>query len=196
MSRESDSGVIFQIGLKPFDPFDRVIDEDKGRDLFIMDGEGVLLDESAIDELPPLSYYVAADDWPHAPVEKGDVVLFGGFPERYRERLTQSSLIQDTYSIAGVPVTGSYDDQFTCNLQRDTWELNSARANACIDERDWSGLSGSPVLCDRGAKGALRPELVGFIKAYNATIDQLVVTAASNIKPDGSIYHTFNSCPD
>jgi hypothetical protein len=141
--------------------------------------------------MPSLDYYaVASLDWPQESARIGEVLVFGGYPERQRLR-DKIEVIQETYSVAGVPVTGAYDDRFTCNLDRSGWTTHKIRDDGKIALREWSGLSGSPVFCDRGNVGGMRPELVGFIKEHQPEFDQLVVSSASNLRADGTIYRTL-----
>jgi|SRR6202051_2205467 len=190
--REANPEALFQIGTKPFTPESKLIDEDRDSDIAVLDRSGVSFDRDAI-ELPELESYVVTE-WPPVPVSVGDIVILGGWPRSGREGGESGQDVTfDSYSIAATDVTDVFPDRFHCKLDRSQWKVfrGGAEDQGRLSERDFSGLSGSPVMRIARADGRneLRPTVVGFIMEYNPTMDKHVITSAENVRSDGSLWH-------
>jgi hypothetical protein len=184
---EANPRVCFQVGARPFDPLEYLVDRNKQKDICTLDASSLVFEDETrhSDRMPPLEFYAASEDaWPPAPVQMSDVVIFGGFPGAFRSQ-ESFDVVSRSYSMAATPVTGVMQDYFTCNLDRSHWQTENGRNDPNIQLRDWGGMSGGPVLVD-GEK-TLRPHLVGFIMEYERFVDQLKASHAALVRKDGTI---------
>jgi hypothetical protein len=165
---------------------ERLINRSKSKDLCVLDASGLDFNDRLPDgDMPAIEFYrVSADTWPPTVVQAGDTVVLGGFPGsmRQQEGLNVTSL---SFSIASVPVTGSFPNYFTCNLDRAEWTTQNEETQTAIQLRELGGMSGGPAL--RDAPGILSPILSGFIMEYEPTYDQLKMSHAALIEPNGRI---------
>lgn len=186
----NDSRVKFQAGAEVFDPRSRCIDRNAEKDLFVIDATELNINDRTEDcQLPPLEFYVVPDEvqWPPKPVGVSDTVILGGFPGAMRDA-DGFKVINGSYSVASIPVTGSFPNRFSCTIDRSTWRSTRASDSWARDFKQWGGLSGGPVFQD--GPGLLRPTLAGFIQEYHSDYDQLHASHAGNLRADGKIVRT------
>jgi hypothetical protein len=184
--RAVDNNSAFQIGTRPFDPMARLIDRSYQKDICVIDASGLdFNDRPSEASIPAIEFYTAElDAWPPKIAEAGDVVVLGGYPGAMREQ-AGLDVTSASFTIAAVEVTGSFPDYFTCNLDRTEWRAEGELGNSAVELRELGGMSGGPAL--RDGPGILSPILSGFIMEYEPTYDQLKMSHASLIKPDGRI---------
>ena len=187
--RAEDERTAFQIGTRPFEPEARLIDRDFKLDLCVFDADGLPLDErDESTDLPQREFYVFDDDrWPPRVAVVDDVCVFGGFPGGMRSQ-NGFEVTSRTFSVAATPVTGSFAQYFSMNIDRSHWQVATGQDDAdAIDYRDWGGMSGGPVFID--GKGILSPILAGIIFEHVPTegCEQLKAAHLALIGNEGRI---------
>ncbi|CAN5771909.1 hypothetical protein BH11PSE7_BH11PSE7_31390 [soil metagenome] len=182
---ESQFGsVLLQIGMTEIDLSSQLVCKNDKVDLAT-----IRLTQAQVDSLLTQgeigSRVIQPAKWPPNPISEGDAVLFGGFPGAWRERPGFDELVFGTFSAAGIRVSSSHKDRFTCQLDREHWvdSLSGGESGRSIHLRDLGGLSGGPAFVDR----ALHFEFAGLIYEYSAEYDIVFLRPAGLIQEDGSI---------
>jgi hypothetical protein len=119
--------------------------------------------------------------WPPATVRENDCVAMGGFPGKWRQRLSPGTLDFYSYSIGTTAVTLVGEDRFACRFERQRWI--SSFQHEFQDIEELGGMSGGPVF----RLGCLHWELVGFIYEFSPQYDIMFLRPAHLIQADGSI---------
>ena len=112
-----DPQTIFKIGDLQLDPLGAIIDESEELDLVTID-----LREKKIDEITGGgeigSYFFHPLDWPPRNIVKGDSVLFGGFPERWRRQEPAGVLQCASFSGRSLVTKVREKKDFVCQFER------------------------------------------------------------------------------
>jgi hypothetical protein len=173
----------FQIGHLPLDPATQLIDEDSKLDLAVLE----IMPSQVIDEdFPelglPRKRFFGPGIWPPEPIISEDVVSFAGFPGTWREQsgVNSMSFFMLAYGAAGVYSVG--ETHFYSRLEIEVSEGKTYYNKKIVD---LGGMSGGPVL--RWRSGQVRPDLVGFITEYQASLDLLHIRSSSVLESDGRL---------
>lgn len=173
----------FQIGHLPLDPAAQLVDEDVTADLAVLE----ILPHQVVDEdFPelglPRKRFFGPGTWPPEPVTNDDVISFAGFPGTWREQngVNHMSFFMLSHGAAGVYSAG--ETHFYSRVEVEVCEGKTYYNKEIVD---LGGMSGGPVF--RWRKGQVRPDLVGFITEYQASLDLLHIRSSNILEADGRI---------
>lgn len=177
---------IFAIGdIQPFDPLSRIVDESTSRDIAVIDVSDLKF-ERRLDpwsDVGALSPHVA-QPWPPPIPKHGDSVVFGGWLEHDRTQDGKRVNFVAT-PFVGMRVDDVTREFLTLTLQRDYYIAGDGTFDhPILRERDFSGLSGSPVF------GIVhspieRAALIGIVKDHLQEQDVLRVALLDSLEPNG-----------
>lgn len=180
---EQKHDALFQIGDLAFDPIAQLASEHKEIDLAVIRLTNQQAKQIATgNEIG--SRFVKPTKWPPAPVKKGDVITFGGFPGALRERKEFDEFVFGTFSAAGIFVSAAREVEFVCQFERDYWIASFSEAGKDpLALRQLGGLSGAPVFADRG----LHLEFAGIVYEFSGEFDIMRIRPATLLGGDGQI---------
>jgi hypothetical protein len=186
--RQNQPDASFRVGRESFDPRERLIARDGIKDLCTIDASGLdLNDRLATDSVPPLEFFKAVA-WPPATPQQDERLFWAGFPKSLRED-REGTIFHGPLTLTGSIVTRVDGDFIVCNLDPDRkdWIVHFADGldSQSPELRTLGGMSGGPAFV--APASSLRPELVGIIYEYNATVNQMRLTRVEAIQPDGTI---------
>jgi hypothetical protein len=173
--------VVFQIGNLELDPIPHLIEENFDLDLATLRLSPEQI--KAIELRGEIGSHIFQPvKWPSPRIGVGQGVLFGGYPEAFREIHSYNELDFPSWSSGGSLVTTAYDDRFSCQFERDRW-VSSFGAENDMELRALSGLSGGPAFVHRG----LYFDFVGIIYEYQPELDVLFLRPSQFIRNDGTL---------
>jgi hypothetical protein len=173
----------FQIGHLSLDPAAQLVDEDPKIDLAVLE----ILPSQVIDEdfpelgLPRKRFFGPAI-WPPEPVTNEDVVSFAGFPGTWREQNGVNSMSFFMFSHGAAGVYSAGENHFYSKFEIEICEGKTYYNKKVVD---LGGMSGGPVF--RWRSGQVRPDLVGFITEYQASLDLLHIRSSRVLGADGRL---------
>ena len=172
---------LFQIGNLKLDPLEQLVAEDKELDLATValtkDQADIITGDGEIG-----AYFFKPDLWPTPLLEKDSFVAFGGFPGKWRERISDDELVFNTFSVGSCQVASVSLDHFVCQFEREYW-VKSLDLQNREDINDLGGLSGGPAFILK----QLHWEFVGVIYEFSPEFDLIYLRPSNLIAENGAI---------
>lgn len=174
-----------QVGNVPIELEARIISGSALMDLVVLDLNGVDPSEIRASSLIPCQFHEPIE-WPTKVPNRGEFVLFGGFPGVKRESVGRRSFDFGTFSSGASEVVSVQEDVLTCTIS----------LKQCVTAFDYDGkgleglpgISGAPVLASRELEsGILVFDLVGVVFEYSEDFDALRTRPTKFIQPNGEI---------
>ncbi len=177
--KQAEPGLRCQIAELPFEPEDRLIDRDDYRDIATFRIEA--------EELSRLGNAVHRPRyrWPPKPPERGQGVLFAGYPGCER-RLVGRRKVEFGICLAAPVASAINDRAVICQFERAHW-IDAFGSAPPPENRFLGGLSGAPLWTVSGRGGKASWRLGGVISAFSQNWDLLFAKHAACILPDGRL---------
>ena len=166
------------------DPIERLRDENQDLDLAILFAYNLRILSTRENGVPNIKPFEPIE-WPPQPPKRGDSVFFAGWPEvgRSVDVASREATFQP-YAYVGAHIADVGNGGFTIEFDRARSRgVTGRETQQQINERDLTGLSGSPIFRDRSSEG-LSPDLIGFVKEHMPVFDVLIATSALHIRPE------------
>jgi hypothetical protein len=172
------------------DPVARLFMENDEVDLAVIDASNLHIrrDRARLLGVPDVQPH-RPSQWPPPPPQAGDNVFFAGWPEVGRTiDIANMEATFQPYGYVGATVRDVTRHIFTVEFERDQFRgVTGLETRAQLEERQLSGLSGTPIFRDTSGTGGLVPELIGFVKEYSENWDLMIATSALNVRADGRV---------
>ena len=160
-ARESDVGVVFQVGNHLIDVESRLVLRDSVRDVAC-----VRIDEADITRIG-VNPYRASNEWPSVAIAPGDYVQYCGFPAFYRRDIGRLDV--SVVTLTGFVKVASVGEGFaTCQIEREYLVQQGPEPIPPAGTR-LGGMSGGPVLL----RGVLEFPIVGLVSEFAENLDIL-----------------------
>lgn len=175
--RKFDNRVRAQLGNLPFKPEDRLIARDARLDIatFLISLDEI---QQTFEGKFPMSFD------PLAP-QKGEGVVFTGFPRRERRRLSLRKI--ETGIFTALTVAENVTDlQISGHFERERQVDKMGRPTA-PPGYDIGGVSGAPLVTMVDSPGLHYWRLGGVVTEFNQNFEIFYATRADLIRPDGTI---------
>lgn len=181
-----DKDLIFQIGNLKIDPIPGIISESEKYDLITISITEKERKEIAQEgEIGKHAY--SPSSWPPDLPTNKDWVIFGGFPDTWRQYLSGNEIIFDSFNCGAEEVVSVSEDKFIVRFSRKDW-IESFNYHNHDELHDLGGLSGSPCfLIKRLPFGVYVFTLVGIVFEFSPHFDIMYVSLLSHMNKDGSI---------
>jgi hypothetical protein len=181
--QESYTDIIFQVGQARFDPLQRLIQEDRERDLATFNLTP-FVDKAKGMERPN---FIEPLTWPPNEVSGEDVICLAGYPGIWRESMSANELRFYSYSSGATFVSAVAEERFVIRMKAEQSIVTVDKGKVL---GSLGGLSGSPVFCWRRGD-LLRAELVGIIYEYQENLDLMYVRALKVLNRDGTFTYSI-----
>lgn len=179
--RKKYEDVLFNIGTVELDPIDQLIDENDKIDLAL-----IQLTSSQVKEITSVgeigSQVHKPRNWPPAPPEENEFVLFGGFPGCLKTVESKNEFIFSSWSCGGSRIDSVSEYRFISPFEREYW-IRSFGKDCLMSLEVLGGMSGGPAFISRG----LYFEFVGVLTDYGNNYDAVFFASVQSVNQDGTI---------
>ena len=179
--KKQHDDVIFNIGTVELDPVAQLFDSDKKIDIALIELTNNQIKHLTSNGKIGSQVYKPAK-WPPTQPQKGEYVIFGGFPGSLRVVESFNEIVFYSWSSGGSRIDSTSDERFISAFEREYW-IRSFGQKHLLDLKSLGGMSGGPAFIKRD----LHFEFVGIITDYQDNYDAVFFASAQTITENGQI---------